>query len=179
MVRGAGVALAVIIAVLGYAGSASASPPVTFPDGLVVRLVAVEVMPAADAATCSPSGVCGPGQAPGDRLVRITLGLALPPDAPGSIPLDVVAGTASGIALTAAGRTLPIDCGNMAETTVLCTDNSASVPAAVMPGREVLLSEAYDVPVGDLSALTVTFQPPVNAGGINPLTPVTFAATAQ
>ena len=169
--------LAVLAALLG-AAPAVASPPVTYPDGLVVQLAAAEIMPAADAATCSADGDCGPGQAPGDRLVRITLALALPAAAPGPIALDVVAGTASGIALSASGRTLPIDCGNMAETTVLCTDNSASVPAAVMPGGEVRLSEAYDVPVGDLSRLTVTFQPPVNEGGRNPLLPATFAARA-
>jgi hypothetical protein len=145
--------------------------------GLVTELAALEIMSPADAATCSDTGVCRPGEAAGVRLVRVTVSLALPATAGTAVPLDIVAGTATGISLAIGADHLlaPIDCGNLAETTVLCTDNSASVPTEVVPGGVVLLCESFDVPAVASAVLDVTVRPPVSdADGTNPLPPASF-----
>jgi hypothetical protein len=156
---------------------ASTVPSTTYPDGLVVSVASLETMPSADAATCSNDGICRAGETPGDVLVRVTVRLSLPDDAPAGLHLDVVAGTASGIGLAVGERHMAaaVDCGNLAETTVLCTDNSASVPTDVVPGVDVFLCESFDVPASDRSAMDVTIQPPVSdADGANPLRTTRF-----
>jgi hypothetical protein len=165
---------------VGLAAPAAAStvPTTTYPDGLVVSVASLETMPSVDAATCPNDDLCRAGETPGDVLVRVTLRLALSAGATSALHLDVVAGTASGIGLTAGTGHLAaaIDCGNVVETTVLCTDNSASVPTFVAPGGEAFLCESFDVPVGDLTTLDVTVQPPISADdGTNPLRTATLA----
>jgi hypothetical protein len=166
---------------LGTAAAASPDPhpTVTYPNGLVLSLAIIELMPGSDGATCSDAGVCTPGEASGDRLVRVTVSLAWPALEPLALPLDVVAGTASGIGLSAgaARRPAAIDCGNLVETTVLCTDIGATIPAFIAAGSEVRLCESFDVPAGDLDTLVVTVQPPVaGRAGADPLAPATLPA---
>jgi hypothetical protein len=146
-------------------------------DGLIVRLGKLERLPSADAARCDDQGQCVPGGVPGLVLVRVNVVLGLPSSAPRPIDLDVVAGSAAGIALlTGADRHVAaIDCGYVGEAHVLCTDNGGQVPTHVAPGAEVTLSESFDVPVDALGKLTVTVQPPVsNSTGTNPLPATTF-----
>jgi hypothetical protein len=160
------------------AAFAAATPdPVTYADGLRVALVSLETMPPTDAATCTDDGICRPGSAPGTRLVRVNVALSLPVGA-APLRLDVVAGTASGIQLLADGAPAAIDCGNLAETTVLCTDISASVPVLIEAGESVTLCESFDVRVSSLDRLSVVIQPPISdANGENPLGPVEFTAS--
>jgi len=156
--------------------AAPSSGPVAYADGLRVQLASLETMPATDAATCTDDGVCRPGSAPGTRLIRVNVALSLPVGA-APLRLDVVAGTASGIQLLAGGDPAAIDCGNLAETTVLCTDISASVPVLLQAGGSVTLCESFDVPVSSLDRLTVMIQPPISdVAGKNPLASVKLAA---
>jgi hypothetical protein len=125
-------------------------------------------------AHCDAAGDCRPGAAAGDFLVRVDVGLT----ASAPIALDVVAGTAGGIALFGGAdhRAAAIDCGYVGETEVLCTDSASSVPRGVRPGAEVIISETFDVPWASLPQLIVTVQPPVSDGaGANPLPTATFA----
>jgi hypothetical protein len=148
--------------------------PAIYADGLVVRLVSLTKLPPALGATCDATGECRPGEAAGAVLVRVYVGLT----ATTPIALDVVAGTAGGIALFTGTdrRAAAIDCGYVGEPQVLCTDSASSVPSGVGPGREVIISEAFDVPRVSLPRLIVTVQPPVNDGtGANPLPAATFA----
>ena len=147
--------------------------PAIYADGLVVRLVSLTKLPPALGANCDAGGDCRPGAAAGDVLVRVDIGLT----ATAPIGLDIVAGTAGGIALFAGvdHRAAAIDCGYVGERQVLCTDSASSVPSGVGPGREVILSETFDVPAASLPRLIVTVQPPVNDGaGANPLPTATF-----
>lgn len=168
---------AVVIA--GQPAVAQVDPSVTYPDGLVLRVARIETMPSADGATCDPVGVCRAGLAAGNRLVRVTIMMGLPATAATSIPLDVVAGTASGIQLRTRRGAAAIDCGNLAETDLLCTDLEADVPTSVDPGTQVALSESFDVPASVLAhrdQLTVVVQPPVSSpAGSNPLPAATFS----
>jgi hypothetical protein len=158
------------------------APSVTYPDGLVVRLVSLERLPAAAGASCDDNGVCRPGADPRAVVVRVNVGLALPVSAPAAVTLDVVAGTAGGISLLMGPerQAAAIDCGFVGEADVLCTDSAATVPARVEPGSEVTLSETFDVPGAELAALAVTVQPPVADGaGANPLRAVTFTGAQR
>jgi hypothetical protein len=162
--RWAGVLAVGAIAGTVAAGPAYAVPPPAYSDDLVVRLAGVERMPSADAATCDDRGVCGPGGAPGTRLVRIDIALSVPPGQP-TVPLAILAGTRTGIDLRTAFGAADVDCGNLAETDVLCTDISAAPPVRVDPGAApVVLCESFDVPVGSLDDLIVTVEPPVRDG---------------
>ena len=131
-------------------------------------------MPSADAATCVDGGGCHTGSAPGTQLVRVGIALSLPPGA-APVALEIMAGTRTGIGLAAAGRSVDVDCGNVAETTVLCTDQAASLPDRVDPATPVVLYESFDVPIGALADLTVTIAPPVRNG---PVPTATFDARA-
>lgn len=166
-------ALAIAVPSPVYAGT---SPSVVYPDGLVVQVGQLEPMPSTDAATCTDGGICRSGSAPGTHLVRVDIHLSLAPGVP-AVPLAVMAGTASGIGLAVGAdrRPVAVDCGNMAETTILCTDIGASLPDRVGPGAPVELCESFDLPDGSVTPLTVTFTPPVRDG---PLPTVTFTATA-
>lgn len=158
-------------------GLGPAPAPTIAPDGLVVRLGALERLPAADGAACDRTGACRPGAAPGRVLVRVDVVLGLPPSAPAPIGLDIVAGTAGGIALLVGvdHRRAEVDCGFVGEKTALCTDSGSVVPTRVDPGAEVTVSETFDVPAGDLATLVVTAQPPVTDGtGANPVATITF-----
>jgi hypothetical protein len=150
--------------------------PVTFPDGLVARVAAVERLAASAGAHCDPAGVCGPGVGAGRTLVRVTIALGLPSGAPGAVRLDVVAGSAGGIALTVGAVPAAIDCGYVGDAVPLCTDISAAVPTVVRPGGEVRISESFDVPEAGLAApMSVAVQPPVaDATGTDPLRATTF-----
>jgi hypothetical protein len=132
---------------------------------VVVRLVSLERMPSVDAADCRDDGICRAGSAPGTRLIRVNIALSLPPGA-SPVPLDILAGTSTGIGLFAGAdrRPLAVDCGNLAETAILCTDQAVSVPTVVDPAAPVVLSESFDVPDGALADLTATITPPVRGG---------------
>jgi hypothetical protein len=172
--RWVGVVVVGLVAAAGladpvYAGIGPGGP---YPGGLEVRLAGVERMPSADAATCDRGG-CRAGSAPGTRLVRVDIALSLPPGA-APVPLAILAGTRTGIDLTAGGP-VAVDCGNLTETAVLCTDLTAAPPDRVAPGETVVICESFDVPSGMLADLTVTVAPPVRDG---PMPVATFHARA-
>ncbi len=156
------------------AGSPTGPAPAIYADGLVVRLMSLTRLPADQGARCDAAGVCRRGVAAGDVLVRVDVGLT----SAAPIGLDVVAGTGGGIALYAGAdhRGAAIDCGYVGEPQILCTDSARTVPTAVGPGAEVVISETFDVPRASLRPIIVTVQPPVNDGaGANPLPRATFA----
>ncbi len=155
---------AIVLAGPVYAGAAASG---VYANGLVVRLAGFERMPSADAATCDDRGVCRPGSAPGTVLVRVNIRLSVAQDG-SAVPLSLMAGTASGISLATGAdhRPAAIDCGNLAETTLLCTDLGTSLPDHVDSATPVTLCESFDVPAESVDALSVTITPPVPGGQV-------------